>query len=127
MPIPMAVARLNRYVANPVARRIAGWAPGFCILTHVGRRSGREYRIPLNVFRADDGFVFALTYGSNTDWLKNVMAAGSCTIRYRRADFSLEQPRFFPTEEGMGHVPLPVRVILELIAVTEFLHLKTVG
>lgn len=123
MPIPMAVARFNRYVTNPIVRRFAGWAPGFCILTHVGRRSGREYRIPLNVFRSDDGFVFALTYGSDADWVKNVMTAGGCTIRYRRADIALERPRFLPTEEGMAHMPPPARIMLGLVDVTEFLEM----
>lgn len=126
MPIPKAVARFNRYVTNPIARQVAGWAPGFCILTHVGRRSGREYRTPLNVFRSDDGFVFALTYGSDTDWVKNVMTAGGCTIRYRRADIALERPRFLPTDEGMAHMPAPARILLDLVDVTEFLHLKPV-
>ena len=28
----------------------------------------------------DDGFVIALPYGPNTDWLKNVLASGSATI-----------------------------------------------
>lgn len=123
----MAVARFNRYVTNPIARRFAGWAPGFCILTHVGRRSGRHYRIPVNVFGTGDGFVFALTYGPDADWVKNVMAAGGCTIRYRRDDFFLERPRFLPTAEGMAVMPPPVRMMLGLANVTEFLHLKAVG
>lgn len=114
-------------MTNPIARRVAGWAPGFCILTHVGRRSGREYRIPLNVFRSADGFVFALTYGADTDWVRNVRAAGGCTIRHRRADIVLERPRFLPTAEGMAHMPPHVRVMLRLIDVTEFLHLKAVA
>jgi hypothetical protein len=33
----------------------AGWLPGFGILTHVGRKSGKVYRTPINVFRASNG------------------------------------------------------------------------
>jgi deazaflavin-dependent oxidoreductase (nitroreductase family) len=121
MPLPRGLARANRYFINPVARRVAGWAPGFCILTHIGRRSGREYRLPLNVFRSGDTFVFALTYGSNTDWVRNVMAAGRCSIRYRRRDYELSNLRFLDEEEGMGHMPTPVRLFLPRIHVTEFL------
>ncbi|MFP3913912.1 MAG: nitroreductase family deazaflavin-dependent oxidoreductase [Actinomycetota bacterium] len=123
MPLPGAVARFNRYVTNPIARRVAGWAPGFCILEHVGRRSGRRYRIPLNLCRADGGFVFALTYGPDTDWVKNVMAAGGCSIRHRRRHYGLTRPRFLPTEEGMSHMPPPVRAMLRLVGVTEFLRM----
>jgi hypothetical protein len=42
-------------------RSPAGWLPGFAILTHVGRRSGRVYRTPINVFRRGDQYLFALT------------------------------------------------------------------
>jgi hypothetical protein len=47
-----------------VTLRIAGCLPGFGILSHVGRKSGRTYRIPINVFQRCDYYYFALTYGS---------------------------------------------------------------
>ena len=53
---------VHRFV-NPVTRLFAGWLPWFAILTHVGRRSGRSYQIPINAFRRGDHYVFALTYG----------------------------------------------------------------
>jgi deazaflavin-dependent oxidoreductase (nitroreductase family) len=111
-------------VTNRLARRVTGWAPVFCTLTHVGRHSGRTYVTPLNVFDAPDGFVFALTYGPDTDWVKNVMVAGGCTIRHKGREFTLTHPRFITTEEGMAHIPAPVRVVLRLIDVTEFLRMS---
>ena len=50
MPIPKRVAHFNKRVTNRVTRHIAGWMPGFAIVTHVGRRSGRTYRTPVNIF-----------------------------------------------------------------------------
>lgn len=123
MPIPMAVARFNRYVTNPLMRLFAGWAPGFCILHHVGRTSGRLYRTPLNIFEVDDGFVIDLTYGPDVDWRKNVFAAGECVIVHRGRQISLTEPRFISTEKGMGEMPFPVRVVLRLLGVTQFVHL----
>lgn len=124
MPIPRAVARFNRFVTNPLLRLVAGWMPGFCILRHVGRRSGREYSIPLNVFEDGTGFVFALTYGSGTDWLKNVFAAGGCVITRYLRDIPLDRPRFLTEAEGMAVMPLPVRAILKELDVTEFVRLE---
>jgi hypothetical protein len=46
MPISKRVARFNLHVTNRVTRRFAGRMPGFAIVTHVGRRSGRVYRTP---------------------------------------------------------------------------------
>lgn len=80
MPIPRAIARFNRYVTNPIARSMAGWAPGFAIIYHQGRRTGKTYNIPINTFKTDSGFMFALTYGSDTDWVRNVLAANRVRI-----------------------------------------------
>ena len=127
MPLPNWLARFNRYFTNPIARRVAGWLPGFCILTHVGRKSGKEYRIPLNVFEVDGDFVFALTYGADTDWVKNVLAAGQAEMRHKGKQVSLRDPRFLSTEEGMSSMPAVVRLVLHAIGVTEFLRLERAG
>ena len=53
MPLPKRLARFNRHVTNPVLRHVAGRLPWFAILTHVGRRTGRRHRIPVNLFRGE--------------------------------------------------------------------------
>jgi hypothetical protein len=44
------VVAFNLAVTNRVTSRFADRLPGFGILTHVGRKSGRVYRTPVNVF-----------------------------------------------------------------------------
>jgi len=127
MPIPKSVARMNRFVTNPLARIFAGWAPGFAIVRHRGRKSGSTYATPVNIFEIagrEDGFVIALTYGADVDWLKNVMASPGCTVRYRRRDIALTDPVLISTAEGMELVPAAVRRILRLIKVTEFVTFR---
>jgi hypothetical protein len=70
------VAAFNLAVTNRITSRFAARLSGFGILTHVGRKSGRVYRIPVNVFRVSEGFLIALTYGRDSEWVKNVVAAG---------------------------------------------------
>jgi deazaflavin-dependent oxidoreductase (nitroreductase family) len=108
---------------NPLARRVAGRLPWFGILTYRGRTSGRTYHTPLNVFRRGDSYVFALTYGGDTQWVKNVLAAGSCTLRTRGSEVRLVEPELIrdPTRMLM---PLLVRVILGLNDVSEFLRMR---
>ena len=108
---------------NPLSRRVAGRLPLFGILSYVGRKSGRLYRTPLNVFKRGDGYVFALTYGSEVDWVKNVLAAGEADLRTRGRDVHLVEPELFvdPTRRLM---PLPVRVVLRLNNVNEFLRMR---
>ena len=80
MAIPRTVGRWNKVGLNRVTRRIAPWLPGFGVVVHRGRRSGRIYRTPVNVFPTGHGYRFALTYGADTDWVKNVLAAGGCQL-----------------------------------------------
>ena len=123
MPLSRRVAHFNRRVTNRLTRHIAWWAPGFAIVTHVGRRSGRTYRTPVNVFRDGDRYVFALTYGRDADWVRNVLAAGRCEIRTRGRTVRLEQPELF-TDETRSGVPSPARVVLRAIDAADFLALR---
>jgi deazaflavin-dependent oxidoreductase (nitroreductase family) len=125
MVIPKRVARFNRVVTNRIARHVAGRLPGFGIVQHRGRRSGRLYRTPVNVFRVPGGYVAALTYGTDTDWLKNVLAAGGCVLVVRRRHVRLTDPRVVH-DETRRDMPPGVRQLLAVLSVTDFLYL-TVG
>lgn len=120
--LPRGLARTNRFSVNPIVRLVAGRVPGFAIVRHRGRRSGREYATPINIFPVTSGFVAALTYGPDTDWLKNLTAAGGGTIRYRNREVRVGPPVLISTAEGMAAVPPPVRAALRALQVTEFVR-----
>ena len=108
MPLPRRLAQINRSVTNRILGRMAGWMPGFAIVLHTGRHSGRAYRTPVNAFRMDGGYRIALTYGANSDWVRNVMAAGGCQIVTRRTRHSLTEPRILNDPQpqvGTAHRP----------------------
>jgi deazaflavin-dependent oxidoreductase (nitroreductase family) len=112
-------------VVNPATRLVAGWLPGFGILTYRGRKTGRLYHTPINVFPHDDEYIFVLTYGSDVQWVKNVMAAGGCSIRVRGHDIQLVQPELIvdPTRR-LWPGPGLLRIIGRLGGVTEFLRMR---
>jgi deazaflavin-dependent oxidoreductase (nitroreductase family) len=85
-------AAFNLAVTNRITSRFAGRSPGFGILKHVGRKSGRLYLTPVNVFREPDGFLIALTYGRECEWVKNVLAAGGCELVTRGVRYQLSAP-----------------------------------
>ncbi len=120
MPIPKRVARWNKRFTNRITLRIAGWMPGFAIVNHTGRRSGRRYRTPVNVFRDGSRYVFALTYGAESDWVQNVLAAGGCVIETRRRRITLVDPERF-ADPPRRLVPIPARWILRLLSVNDFI------
>jgi deazaflavin-dependent oxidoreductase (nitroreductase family) len=126
MPIPKVVARLNRVGLNRVTRRIAPWAPGFGVVVHRGRRSGRTFRTPVNVFPTSDGVRIALTYGADSDWVKNVVAAGGCRLLTRGRDLALTDPHLVHDPQRTGTRALE-RQVLRLLGVADFLLLTTEG
>jgi deazaflavin-dependent oxidoreductase (nitroreductase family) len=123
VPIPKSVASFNKKVTNRITSPFAGHLPGFAVVHHVGRVSGREYRNPVNVFRHDDGYVFVLTYGADVDWVKNVEAATVCEIETRGRTVRLVEPRRF-TDPTRRVVPRVVRAILNVIDVDEFMSMR---
>jgi deazaflavin-dependent oxidoreductase (nitroreductase family) len=104
MQLPQWLARFNRHVTNPIQRLWAGWAPMFGILEHVGRKSGKPYRTPLNVFSTDTGVAILLTYGPDRDWLKNVQAAGGATMRRYGRTLHMADPHVVTKAEAAAHV-----------------------
>ena len=79
------MAAFNRLATNRVLGEVAPRLPGFGVIVHVGRRSGRRYRTPVNVFRTPTGYL--------------------------------------RDERGAG-LPPPVRAVLRLAGVSEFLTLE---
>jgi deazaflavin-dependent oxidoreductase (nitroreductase family) len=117
------LAKFNIAVTNRITSLFAGWLPGFGILTHVGRRSGKVYRTPVNVFRAPNGFIVALTYSSQSEWVKNVLAAGSCELKTVGRKYRLVASKVV-RDTTRGRFPIPVRLILTLVGADEYMELS---
>jgi len=126
MPIPDGMRHVNKVALNKVTRRLAPWLPGLGVVVHRGRASGKEYRTPVNVFpRPDRRYVLALTYGADTDWVKNVIAAGGCELLTRGTHLELTAPRLFH-DETRSQIRVVERAILGLLHVYDFLELHAV-
>ncbi len=110
-------------VVNPLSRRFVAYLPGFAIVRYMGRRSGKTYRTPMNVFRRDGDYIFALTYGPDVDWVKNIMASGTAELEQRGRTVRLRDPRRF-TDPRASLIPLPIRLFLRAIRATEFLRMS---
>ena len=117
------LAKINIAVTNRITSLFAGWFPGFGILTHVGRKSGKVYRTPVNVFRAPSEFIIALTYSSQCEWVKNVLAAGGCELKTRGKKYQLFAPKVVrdPTRRRF---PFPVRIVLSVVGADEYMELS---
>jgi deazaflavin-dependent oxidoreductase (nitroreductase family) len=119
------LVRFNRRLFNPVVRTFAGRRGSpVAVVVHRGRRSGRRYRTPVLAFRANDGYLVALFYGAGSDWARNVLAAGSCTLQRGGRRVTLLDPRMLDAREGRALVPALMRPVLRLLRVTHLLRLS---
>ncbi|KAA1423715.1 nitroreductase family deazaflavin-dependent oxidoreductase [Mumia zhuanghuii] len=120
MPIPTRVGRFNRALPNRAIVHVAPYVPGFGVVTHRGRRSGRTYRTPVAVFREGDQVTLALVYGAEADWVRNVLAAGEATVTTRGRTISVAAPRKVHDPQRR-RVPRAVRPALRALGVDDFL------
>ncbi|MFJ4654926.1 nitroreductase family deazaflavin-dependent oxidoreductase [Nocardia sp. NPDC088792] len=123
MPLPQTLAKINRRVSNPVLGVFARFAPGFGIVIHHGRKSGREYRAPVMVFRRDGGYRIALTYGPKVDWLKNIRAAGSFDFETRGRVVTLTDP-VLGHDASASWAPPGVRQVLIALSAEYYLQAR---
>jgi deazaflavin-dependent oxidoreductase (nitroreductase family) len=117
------LAKINIVFTNRITSLFAGWLPGFGILRHVGRKSGKVYRTPVNVFRAPGGFIIALTYSSQSEWVKNVLAAGGCELKTRGRNYQVSAPTVV-RDPALRQFPIPVRLILRLVGADEYMSFQ---
>ena len=122
MPIPRWIARVNLLVTNRILGPLARWAPGMALVIHSGRKSHHEYRTPVMVFRRGNQFVIALTYGRESQWVRNVLAAKGCQLETGGRTLQLAEARIFHDDERR-HMPGFVRFFLGILNVSDFLEL----
>ena len=109
---------------NGMARKISGTErSSWGLLTHVGRRSGRVYQTSLGANIYGDGFLLPLGYGLQTDWYRNLMAAGTCTLTWKGRTYQLERPELISGPEAMRSWSLGSQIMLQLAGIHDFVWL----
>ena len=117
--------RLTR-ASNPIAVRFAGsrWFPLWAVLRHTGRKSGREYATPVAARWIGDGFVITMTFGPGADWVRNVLAAGGCTIRWKGHEYREVEPEILDFEHAAFAFRSWQRSIVRAFGAPGFIRLR---
>ena len=123
MPVSRQVARFNKRYTNRLFKLFAARAPGFAIVIHTGRTSGRTYETPINAFRIPSGYRIALTYGPDADWVCNVLAAGGCGLIRNGHRIETTNARLVDATTGAAAIPAAIRPVIRLIGVRTLLLL----
>ena len=95
MIMPVWLERFQIKYVNPLLRPLSKRMPGFAVITHRGRTSGKDYETIVTAYRKGDVLAIGLMHGK-TNWVKNVLAAGEADIHVGRKDLHLVNPRVLP-------------------------------
>jgi deazaflavin-dependent oxidoreductase (nitroreductase family) len=122
MPAPRWLARFNLHVTNRLLGPLARHLPGMGVVLHTGRASGRRYRTPVMIFPRGNNIFVALTYGRDSEWVRNVVARGGCQLETQGRMIRLVDPHII-RDENRALVPALHRTILGWLNVSDFLEL----
>jgi deazaflavin-dependent oxidoreductase (nitroreductase family) len=95
MIMPVWLERFQIKYVNPLLRPLSKRMPGFAVITHRGRTSGKQYETIVTAYRKGDVLAIGLVHGK-TNWVKNVLAAGEADIHVGRKALHLVNPRVLP-------------------------------
>jgi len=112
---------LNRFVT-----RIAGgrYVPVYILLRHRGRRSGRDYATPVVGLRVPGGLAIPMAFGEGADWYRNIVAAGSATIRRHGSEHQLVDPAAIDPDSATSPFPGWQRPVFRALGIRRFLFLR---
>jgi deazaflavin-dependent oxidoreductase (nitroreductase family) len=111
---------------NPLVTRLAGGGrlQSVAMVHHRGRKSGRTYATPTSARPTSDGFVIAMTFGPESDWVQNVLAAGGCEIDWKGRRYALVDPEIIDWATARTAFSIPERILLRAIGMTSFVRLR---
>jgi deazaflavin-dependent oxidoreductase (nitroreductase family) len=118
----------GKFLVNPlVVRSIAGRIGPYAVVRHVGRRSGRAYVTPVWAVSRGDDFMIALILGTETDWCRNIRAAGGCTLQVAGISYALSGPQVVDQAAALPSFPAWIRLVACVVGIRHFLRLRATG
>ena len=119
--------RPSTRLLNPISVRLAG-GPGFRMagrVHHIGRRTGATYVTPVGVRVKDGKALIPLTFGNQSDWVRNVRDAGGATIEVHGKTYAMGAPAFINWSDApdLVRANFPVaRWVFKILGIRQFMH-----
>ena len=110
MLFPPWFERFQIKFVNPVVRPFSRRMPGFGVIKHRGRTSGKPYETIITPYRRGQVLAVGLAHGK-TNWVKNVLAAGEADIEIGKKNIHLVNPRVLPAGTVERSLPRMAQVV----------------
>ena len=129
-PFVRIVMRPMTKKLNPVIGKFAG-GEHFSMaaeIRHVGRRSGKVYVTPVSARLLGGVALVPLTFGNESDWVRNVRAVGGCALRIGGVDYVATEPEFLSRSDAKP-LTRPAfspaqRAMFRLLGIKQFMRLQ---
>lgn len=119
MPMPLWWGHVNKRIFNRLELK-KGVRP---VITHIGRSSGKVFQTPLDAHPIEGGFIFILVYGSQSDWVQNILASGTAQLKAGSSEHKLNNPRVVTGEVAWRLLPETVKKPPGFLKISEFLQM----
>ncbi|MCI4674502.1 nitroreductase/quinone reductase family protein [Candidatus Mycolicibacterium alkanivorans] len=117
------IRQSNKYLLNPLMLRLAGTKYWYAsVVHHTGRRSGKHFATPVVADRVGDRFIVPLPYGTQVDWLRNVLTAGGARITTKGQTFDVTAPEIISATEALPLLPRDRRRTFERTGIEHYLR-----
>ncbi len=118
--VPAFVKPYNRLVRSFAGRRL------YALLRHRGRRSGKTFETPVMAWPTAGGMLVPVSWGTQSDWYRNLMAASGCEVQLRGRWHRCADPVLLPRAEALSYLPAATRALAGLFPVPQFVLLRRV-
>lgn len=124
-PLQTLIRTSNKYLLNPLMLRLAGKRYWYAsVIEHTGRRSGKTYSTPIVADRVGDDILVPLPYGTQVDWVRNVLTAGRATVVRKGETFAVGSPELIDSTQALPLLPRDRRRTFERVSIGHFLRLQ---
>jgi deazaflavin-dependent oxidoreductase (nitroreductase family) len=124
-PLQKLIRTSNKYLLNPLMLRLAGRRYWYAsVINHTGRRSGKQYSTPIVADQAGDDLIIPLPYGTDVDWVRNVLKAGRAAVVRRGQTYQVRAPEIIDATQALPALPRERRHAFERMSIEHFLRLR---
>ena len=124
-PFRSLIRTSNKYLLNPIQLRLAGKRYWYAsVVEHTGRRSGRQFSTPVVADRVGDDLLIPLPYGTQVDWVRNVLTAGRATVVHKGERLAVDAPELIDSTQALPLLPRDRRRTFERVSIGHFLRAR---
>jgi deazaflavin-dependent oxidoreductase (nitroreductase family) len=126
---PRALHLIKRFnkLTNPVWVRFSGRSGHLATVHHFGRRSGTPYATPVIAHQSHQDVIIPLPYGTDVDWLRNLLAAGQAVVDLEGRSLTVDQPAVVDIDDVTGLLPAPMVRTVRLNGARDAVRMRVSG